>query len=126
MRPSPNCARRSAPRPTTSWRSRIHGQLGRLLACRLELPEAARHYRAAGDNERAGRIDELASGFDEALARLADLRSDSAELAGMEAELEVLGDAEGVTALAGRREAIGREIAAIEGNLAEVRAALCQ
>jgi hypothetical protein len=29
-----------------------------------------------------------------------------------------------VTALAGPREAIGREIAAIESNLAEVRAAL--
>ena len=105
---------------------RIHSQLGGLLACRLELPEAARHYRAAGDNGRAGRIDELASRFDEALGRLADLRSDSAELAGMESELEVLADVEGVAALARRREVIGREIAAIEGNLAEVRAALCQ
>ena len=42
---------------------RIHAQLGRLLACRLELPEAARHYRAAGDTARAEQIDELATRF---------------------------------------------------------------
>ncbi len=105
---------------------RIHSLLGQLLACRLELPEAVRHYRAAGDGGRADRIDEIAAGFDEALARLVGLRSDAAELAGMEAELETLGDADGVTALAGRRQAMGREIADIESNLSEVRDALCQ
>jgi len=105
---------------------RIHGQLGRLLACRLELPEAARHYRAAGDDKHAAEVDELAASFNEALARLATLRSDVAEMAGMEAELEVLGDADGVIAVAGRREAMGRDIAAIEDNLSEVRAALCK
>ena len=105
---------------------RIHDELGQLLACRLELPEAARHYRAAGDNERADRIDELSASFNEALGRLATLRSDASEMAQMEARLEGLGDADGVAAVARLREARGREIAAIEGNLAEVRAALCQ
>jgi tetratricopeptide (TPR) repeat protein len=105
---------------------RIHAQLGRLLACRLELPEAARHYRAAGETGRADQIDELATGFAEALGRLATLRSSIAELAGMEAELEKLGDADGVAALASRREAMSREMSGIEANLTEVRTALCQ
>ena len=105
---------------------RIHSQLARLLACGLELGEAARHYRAAGDGDRAAEIDALAGSFNEALGRLADLRRDVAALAGMEAELEALGDANGVAALAGRREAMGREIGAIEGNLAAVRSALCR
>ena len=52
--------------------------------------------------------------------------NDSAELAGMEGELEALGDADGMAAVAGRREAMGQEIAGIEDNLSEVRAALCQ
>jgi len=104
----------------------IHAQLGRLLACRLELPEAARHYRAAGETGRADEIDELANGFAEALGRLATLRSNIAELAGMEAELDKLGDADGVAALARRREAMGRELSGIEANLTEVRAALCR
>jgi len=105
---------------------RIHGQLARLLACGLELGEAARHYRAAGDSGRAAEIDALAGSFNEALGRLASLRRDVAALAGMEAELEALGDANGVAALAGRRETMGREIAAIEGNLSAVRSALCR
>jgi tetratricopeptide (TPR) repeat protein len=105
---------------------RIHDELGRLLACRLELPEAARHYRAGGDGGRADRIDELAAGFNEALGRLATLRSDASELAEMEARLEGLADADGVAAVARLRKARGREIAEIEDNLAEVRAALCQ
>ncbi|MDH3815239.1 MAG: tetratricopeptide repeat protein [Acidobacteriota bacterium] len=104
----------------------IHAKLGQLLACRLELPEAARHYRAAGDTGRADEIDELASGFAEALGRLATLRSNIADLVGMEAELEKLGDADGVTALASQRAAMGREMSGIEANLSEVRAALCQ
>lgn len=112
--------------PDTELAERIHGQLGRLLACRLELPEAARHYRAAGDGEHADRIDALAADLSGALARLADLRSDAAEFAALEAELEELGDAKGVTAMADQRKVISREIAAIEGNLSEVRAALCQ
>jgi len=105
---------------------RIHDELGQLLACRLELSEAARHYRAGGDRGRADRIDELSAGFNEALGRLATLRSDASELAEMEARLEGLGDADGVAAVARLREARGREIAEIEDNLAEVRAALCQ
>ena len=68
----------------------------------------------------------LAGSFNEALERLASLRRDVAALAGMEAELEALGDANGVAALAGRREAMSREIAAIEGNLSAVRSALCR
>jgi len=109
--------------PDDELAARIHGRLGRLLACRLELAEAARHYRAAGNDERAERIDEIGASFGEALERLASLRSDVAEMAGMEAELEVLGDAE---AVAERREARSREIAEIEANLSEVRAAFCQ
>jgi len=105
---------------------RIHAQLGQLLACRLELPEAARHYRASGDTARADQIDELAAGFEESLDRVATLRSNIAELVGMQAELEELGDANGVTALAGRRAEMGRELSGIEANLSEVRAALCQ
>jgi len=112
--------------PDTELAVRIHGQLGRLLACRLELPEAARHYRAAGDDEHAGQIDKLAGGYDEALARLVSLRNDAAELAGIEAELEEIGEANGVTAVADRRKAMGQEIAGIEDNLTAVRAALCQ
>jgi tetratricopeptide (TPR) repeat protein len=112
--------------PDPELAARIHDQLGQLLACRLELPEAARHYRAAGDIAHAGQIDELAVGFEEALARLKSLRRDSAELAGMEAELEELGDPTGVAALAGRREAMSREIAGIEANLSQVRSALCR
>ena len=105
---------------------RVHAQLGRLLACRLELQEAARHYRGAGETGRADQIDEIATGFAEALGRAATLRSSIAELAGMEAELDKLGDAEGKTALASRREAMARELSGIEANLSEVRAALCQ
>lgn len=105
---------------------RIHGQLARLLACDLELGEAARHYRAAGDSARAAEIEVLAASFNDALERLAKLRRDVTALAGMEAEVEALGDANGVAALAGRREAMSREIAAIEANLSEVRSALCR
>ncbi len=105
---------------------RIHAQLGRLLACRLELPEAARHYRAAGDSARAEQIDELATRFAESLGRVATLRSNIADLIEMEAELEVLGDANGVAALADRRAVMGREMSGIEANLSEVRAALCR
>ena len=112
--------------PDAELAARIHGQLGRLLACSLELAEAARHYRAAGDHDRADEIDTLAAGLDEALKRLAILRNSSAEFARMEAELDGLGDAKGVTAMSDQRKVINREIAAIEGNLSEVRAALCQ
>jgi tetratricopeptide (TPR) repeat protein len=105
---------------------RIHAQLGRLLACRLDLSEAVRHYRAAGETGRADQIDEIATGFAEALGRAATLRSSIADLAGMEAELDKLGDADGMKALAGRREAMTRELSGIEANLDEVRAALCQ
>ncbi|HSN55310.1 MAG TPA: tetratricopeptide repeat protein [Candidatus Sulfomarinibacteraceae bacterium] len=112
--------------PEAELAAQIHGQLGRLLACRLELPEAARHYRAAGDHDRADQIDTVAAGLHEALKRLATLRNNSAEFARMEAELDELGDAKGVAALAERRELMNREIAGIEGNLSEVRAALCR
>ncbi len=112
--------------PDDELEVRIHGQLGRLLACRLELSEAARHYQAAGDAGHAQRINELAADFADALTRLAALRGDSAELAGMEAELEKLGDNNGVTAVAGQREIRDREIAGIEANLTDVRVALCQ
>jgi tetratricopeptide (TPR) repeat protein len=112
--------------PEAELAAQIHGQLGRLLACRLELPEAARHYRAAGEDDRADQIDTVAAGLREALKRLATLRNNSAEFARMEAELDQLGDAKGVAALAERRELMNREIAGIEGNLSEVRAALCR
>lgn len=112
--------------PDDELAERIHNQLGRLLACRLELDEAARHYRAAGDAGRAAEIEVIGAGFSHAIVRLADLRRDVAALTGMEAELKDLGDADGVAALAGRRQAMVREIEAIEGNLAEVRAALCR
>ena len=112
--------------PEAELTTRIHGQLGRLLACSLELPEAARHYRAAGDNDRADEIETLAAGFREALERLATLRNSAAEFARMEAQLDELGDAKGVTALSDQRKVISREIAAIESNLSEVRAALCR
>lgn len=112
--------------PEAELATRIHGQLGRLLACSLELPEAARHYRAAGDNDRADEIDSLAASFREALERLATLRNSAAEFARMEAQLDKLGDAKGVTALSDRRRTMNREIAAIEGNLSEVRTALCR
>ncbi len=112
--------------PEAGLATRIHGQLGRLLACSLELPEAARHYRAAGDNDRADEIDNLSGGFREALGRLATLRGSAAEFARMEAQLDELGDAKGVTAMSDQRKVISREIAGIEGNLSEVRAALCR
>jgi len=112
--------------PESELAARIHAQLGQLLACRLKLPEAACQYRAAGDIARAGQIEASAVGFDQALARLKTLRSDSAKLAGMEAELEELGDANGVAALAGQRETMNREIAGSEDNLSQVRAALCR
>jgi len=112
--------------PGTELAERIHGQLGRLLACRLELSEAARNYRAAGDGEHADTIDALAADLSGALTRLANLRSNAAEFAALETELEELGDAKGVTAMADQRKVIGREITAIEANLSEVRAALCQ
>ena len=40
--------------------------------------------------------------------------------------MEKLGDANGVAALAGQRETMNREIAGIEDNLSQVRAALCR
>ena len=112
--------------PEDELTRRIHRRLGRLLACRLELPEAARHYRAAGDDDRAGRIDEIAADIGTALERLATLRDDAAEMAAIEKELEALGDADGVQAVASRRENMLRQIAAIEANLSDVRAAFCR
>ena len=49
----------------------------------------------------------------------------AAEFARMEAQLDELGDAKGVTALSDRRTVMNREIAAIEANLSKVRSALC-
>ena len=71
-------------------------------------------------------IDTLSAGIREALERLATLRNSTAEFARMEAQLDEFGDAKGVTALFERRQIMNREIAGIEGNLSEVRAALCR
>jgi hypothetical protein len=66
------------------------------------------------------------AGFGKVLEKLATLRGDVAEMAKMQAELEVLGDAVGVTAVASLRQAERQQIAEIEANLSEVSAAFCQ
>lgn len=110
--------------PDDELARRIHRRLGHLLTSDLELAAAARHYRAAGDTERAEQIDEVAAGIAQALERLSTLRSSTAELAQMEAELESFGDAKGVAALADQRQTMELEIAAIQENLSEVQSAL--
>jgi hypothetical protein len=112
--------------PDDELARRIHSQLGRSLACNLELPEAAQHYRTAGSTDRADQIEEISTDVAGALERLTTLRSSTAELARMEAELEELVDPQGVAAMAGRRKTMDQEIAEIEDNLSEVRAALCR
>ncbi len=124
-RPSSTCARRSAPRPRPSWRCTSTASSAGCWPAAWSFPKPPATIGLQGTMMRADQIDTLAAGFREALERLATLRNSTAELARMEAELDELGDAKGVRALADRRWVMGQEIAGIEDNLSEVRAALC-
>ena len=104
----------------------LHGQLGRLAACRLDLNGAAAHYRLADRPERAAEIEKLAAEFSDALAQLDKLKSTIAEIRGMEKELEALGDEQGVAAMQERAAVHQSEVNALEANLEDVRSALCQ
>jgi tetratricopeptide (TPR) repeat protein len=115
-----------ASKPDADLSKLVHGQLGRLLACRLELDEAAEHYRKAGDMERAQQVAEIAASSGEALVRHGKLRRDIRELQGHEQSLLDLEDSDGARAVRTRMAAARKEIAGIEENLAKVREALCQ
>jgi predicted Zn-dependent protease len=112
-------------KPDPDLANLIHGQLGRLLACRLELDDAASHYRSAGNTERADEIAEIAASSSEVLSRLRKLRSDISEMKGMEEQLAALDDPDGVRAIRTKMAEASHEIAGIEENLAKVRRALC-
>lgn len=111
--------------PASTLSRSIHGQMGRLAACRLELTDAADHYRSADRSDRAAEIDALAEQFSGALAQLDQLKKTIAELRTMEQELEALGDEQGVAAMRERAASHRNDVNAIEANLDEVRSALC-
>jgi tetratricopeptide (TPR) repeat protein len=112
--------------PDTTLAARVHDQLARVRACRLELGAAARHARAAGNEPWANEIDSVANDSAAALERLAKLSSTLAELERMQLELVDLNDRQGIEVVAGRMAAMAREKEAIEANLAEVRRAFCR
>lgn len=105
--------------------SSIHLHLGRILACRLELSEAAEHYRLAGKADRAAQINEIAASSRAALDQRAKLQNNLADIVEMEKQLHKLGDAQGLKTVRSQAEAMRHQIKEIEANLAEVRAALC-
>jgi tetratricopeptide (TPR) repeat protein len=114
-----------ASKPDADWSKRIHGQLGKLLACHLELDEAAEHHRKAGSMERAQEAAEIAASSREALTRLGKLRRDIRKMQGLEQSLLDLDDTDGASAIRTKMAEARKEIAGIEENLAKVREALC-
>ncbi len=111
--------------PDDGLARRIHGRMGQIDACRLDLDTAAKHYLSAGKTDRAEEIGALADEFSEALAQLEKHRSNVAEIQQMERDLAELGDAQGVTAMRERAAAEQTKINEIEDNLEAVRTALC-
>ena len=61
--------------PDEAMTRRIHGRMGQIAACRLDLNTASAHYRSAGKTERAEEIESLATQFASALNRLERIRA---------------------------------------------------
>ncbi len=112
--------------PDIELARRIHGRMGRIDACRLDLDTASKHYRSAGKIDRAQEIEALAEQFAGALAQLEKLRATVKEIRQMERQLAELGDTQGVTAMRERAAAEQTKITEIEENLQAVRTALCR
>lgn len=111
--------------PDDALTRKIHGRMGPIAACRLDLKAAAAHYRSARQEDRAQQIESLVTQFAEALAQLEKLRATVRKIQQMERELEELGDVQGVTAMRERAAAERTKITEIEHNLEAVRSALC-
>ena len=111
--------------PDDDLARRIHGRMGNIAACRLELESATSHYRLAGQDNRARKTQTLASQFAGALTQLEKLRATVTEIQGMERQLNDLGDTQGVTTMRESAVAEQSKIDAIEKNLEAVRSALC-
>ncbi len=112
--------------PDDELTRRIHGRMGQIAACRLDLETATDHYRSARQADRAQEIESLATQFAGALAQLEKLRATVDEIQQMERDLAELGDAQGVTAMRERAAAERSKIDEIEDNLEAVRSALCR
>jgi Flp pilus assembly protein TadD len=112
--------------PDDALTRRIHGRMGQIAACRLDLKTATDHFRSAQKEDRAQEIDSLASQFAGALAQLKKLRATVDEIRQMERQLDELGDIQGVTAMQERAAAEQTKINEIEDNLEAVRSALCR
>lgn len=112
--------------PDEAMNRRIHGRMGQIAACRLDLNAASEHYRSADKAIRAEEIESLATEFASALTQLERLNATVKEIQQMERELEELGDEQGVTAMRERAALEQTKIAGIEQNLEDVRAALCR
>jgi len=112
--------------PDSDLARRIHGRMGQIAACRLDLETASGHYRSARQADRAQEIESLATQFAGALAQLKKLRITVHEIQQMERQLAELGDTQGVTAMQERAAAERIKITEIEDNLEAVRTALCR
>ena len=110
--------------PDADLAIRIHRQIAKIHARNLELADAARHFRRAGDDHAAQQIGDLVSGYQQAIERRRELLANIAELRSMEAQLEELKDPQGVTAVRERADAMQSELDALEANLQTVRQAL--
>ena len=122
----PHLEKALAANPEADLAARVHDQLARVHACRLDLAAAARHARAAGNAAWATEIEAVASQSAVVLARLANLSSALVELERMQGELADLRDEQGVEAIRQRAAVMARERDDIEANLADVRHALCR
>lgn len=111
-------------KPDADLTVRIHRQIAKIDARNLELADAARHFRLAGDEHAAQQIGDLVAGYQTAIERRKELLANIAELRSMEAQLEELNDAQGVTAVRQRTDAMQGELDALEENLQTVRQAL--
>jgi len=112
--------------PDDTLTRRIHGRMGQIAACSLDLETAVGHYRSAQKAERAQEIQTLATQFAGALAQLEQLRATVHEIQQMERQLDELGDVQGVNAMRERAAAERTKIDEIEDNLGAVRSALCR
>ncbi len=110
--------------PSDEFFRELHGRIARLAAAELDFDAAVAHYEKAGDRKRAAELAAIGASHAEAIARRDRLRISIEELDEMRRTLEGLGDDAGVEAVSDRRAAFAAELAGIEANLAEVRAAL--
>jgi tetratricopeptide (TPR) repeat protein len=111
-------------RPEDRLAGRIHRQVGRIHAHRLDLDDAVRSFELAGDDQTAGMIRRVDAEIGEALEARRGLLAKIQTLHDMELELASLNDEDGARAMRERRAEFQQELAALDSNLDEVRRAL--